>query len=608
MTLPHDLQALVRDLLDIRVWTAFDIDDEGRVLAGTDDLGSLQLVEIAPDGTRTPLTDLPSRCSGRYVPGRRAVVVEHDNGGDEHMQLSLLDLAEPLGRPAAHDDLQPLVADPAHMHNLQDVTETSLVYSTNRRNDVDMDVVVRDLATGEERVVFDEGGYVAETVVSHDGRSTVVNRLSLQPNSMVVGVVGPDGSRPLTDEGELAYHEQVAWSADDDAVVMSSNHDRELTAVVRLTLDGDWQVLVEDPGHDLLCWASPDGTALVVGTLADGAVRLAVHEADGTKRCDVDLPAKGLADVRWAADGSRFLVSLNTPTDPGSLHRVDAATGTSTVVVDGRDAVPPALRDRLTTPTVHRVPTPDGERVPCFLYAAAPDGDPGLAGASVVHVHGGPEAAANRIFSPVLQALSLLGFAVLVPNVRGSTGYGKRWYSLDDVEKRLDSVADLAALHDWLPSQDLDAGRSALWGGSYGGYMVLAGVSMQPDRWAAGVDIVGMSSLVTFLENTSGYRRAFREREYGSLEHHRDLLEKASPISYLHQMVAPLFVIHGANDPRVPLSEAEQITAALEAKGVECELRVYHDEGHGLAKRVNRLDAYPAAMGFLARVLDSARR
>ena len=165
------LQDLVRELLDIRVWTAFDIDADGRVLAGTDDLGSLQLVEVAPDGTRTPLTDLPSRCSGRYLPGARAVVVEHDQGGDEHMQLSLLDLSTPLGRPATLDDLQPLVADPAHMHNLQDVTATSLVYSTNRRNDVDMDVVVRDLATGEERVAFDEGGYVVETVVSHDGLS-----------------------------------------------------------------------------------------------------------------------------------------------------------------------------------------------------------------------------------------------------------------------------------------------------------------------------------------------------------------------------------------------------------------------------------------------------
>jgi dipeptidyl aminopeptidase/acylaminoacyl peptidase len=273
------------------------------------------------------------------------------------------------------------------------------------------------------------------------------------------------------------------------------------------------------------------------------------------------------------------------------------------VVVDGREGIPAAVRDRLTTPTSHRVPTPDGEQVPCFVYAGSADGDPAVAGASVVHVHGGPEAAAQRIFSPVLQALSLLGFAVLVPNVRGSTGYGKRWYSLDDVEKRLDSVADLAALHAWLPTCGLDPARSALWGGSYGGYMVLAGVSMQPDRWAAGVDIVGMSSLVTFLENTSGYRRAFREREYGSLEHHHDVLVAASPITYLGDIVAPLFVIHGANDPRVPLSEAQQIAAALGSRGIACELRVYDDEGHGLAKRVNRLDAYPAAMEFLLRAL-----
>jgi dipeptidyl aminopeptidase/acylaminoacyl peptidase len=134
--------------------------------------------------------------------------------------------------------------------------------------------------------------------------------------------------------------------------------------------------------------------------------------------------------------------------------------------------------------------------------------------------------------------------------------------------------------------------------------MVLAGVSMQPELWAAGVDIVGMSSLVTFLENTSDYRRAIREREYGSLADDRGFLVRASPITYLDDIVAPLFVIHGANDPRVPLSEAEQIKAALDGKGVPCELRVYHDEGHGLAKRVNRLDAYPVALEFLEQQLQ----
>ena len=192
---------------------------------------------------------------------------------------------------------------------------------------------------------------------------------------------------------------------------------------------------------------------------------------------------------------------------------------------------------------------------------------------------------------------------MLVPNVRGSDGYGKRWVSLDDVRLRLDSVADLAALHAHLPKLGLDQDRAALYGGSYGGYMVLAGVAFQPELWAAGVDIVGMSSLVTFLENTSAYRRAVREREYGWLERDRDFLEQASPLSRIDDIRAPLFVIHGANDPRVPLSEAEQLVAALTANAVECELLVYRNEGHGLARRENKLDAYPKALEFLAKHL-----
>ncbi len=611
---PAGVTELVRQLLDVRLWVALDVDEQGRVLAGTDDLGSLQLVEIEPDGTRTALTDLASRCTGKYLPGRR-VVVQHDSGGDELMQLSVLDLARtgpPVTRPARLEDLTPLVADPAHMHVLHDVTGWSLVYSTNRRNDVDMDVVVRDLGSGAERVVYDGGGYVVETVVSHDTGSVAVTLLTLRPNSTGVTVVGPaakgqggaQAGVPVTDPDELALHECVAWSGDDTALVMASNHDRELTAVVRVPLDGGpWTSLVADEAHDLSCWVAPDGSSIVVGTHDDGIARLSVHAADGRHRVDVDLGANGVPDVVWSTDSARFVVTLTGPTDPGSLHLVDAATGAATRLVDGRHGIPEQVRERLVTPTTHRVPTPDGEQVPCFVYAPGPDADPALAGASVLHLHGGPEGAATRLFSPVIQSLAAVGLTVLVPNVRGSVGYGKRWYSLDDVEKRLDSVADLAALHAWLPSRGLDPGRSALWGGSYGGYLVLAGVSMQPRLWAAGVDIVGISSLVTFLENTSGYRRAFREREYGSLEHDRAFLERASPITYLHDMQAPLFVIHGANDPRVPLSEAEQITAALRAKGVECELRVYPDEGHGLAKRANRMDAYPAALDFLHRHL-----
>jgi dipeptidyl aminopeptidase/acylaminoacyl peptidase len=249
----------------------------------------------------------------------------------------------------------------------------------------------------------------------------------------------------------------------------------------------------------------------------------------------------------------------------------------------------------------------DGESVPVFVFRPrpGPDGFGGDAGRPpvVVFVHGGPEAQATQLFNPVIQGLVLAGFGVVVPNVRGSTGYGKRYASLDDTTKRLDSVADLAAVHGFLDQAGFDAGRAALWGGSYGGYMVLAGVAFLPDLWAAGVDIVGISDLVTFLQNTSEYRRAHREREYGSLQEDRAFLEAASPMRRVDEIRAPLFVIHGRNDPRVPVSEAEQLVAHLRERGIRCELRIYEDEGHGLARLANRLDAYPAAVTFLHDVL-----
>ncbi|WP_211240022.1 S9 family peptidase [Promicromonospora kroppenstedtii] len=599
---------IISSLLDLTAWTVFDVDPEGRILAGNDESGSMQLVEIAPDGSRTQLTGLPSRCSGRYVPGTRTVVVQHDNGGDEQMQLSLLEIT-PGAAPATTGDLTPLVHDPAYKHDLADVSAGSVVFLTNRRDGVDFDVVVHDLATGTQTTLYDGGGYLVDAVASHDRRNVAITVLSSRPRStqiLVAGAADAAVTGTVTAADEHAHHTHVSWTAGDDALVMASDHEREHAAVVRVRTGADgaegttWETLVEAADHDLEVVLSPDGSAMVVGHHQDGVATLAVHEHDGTHRCDVTLPDTGVPTVVWAPDSSRFAVHLTASGDPGSIHLVDGTTGTATTLVDGRAQIPDGLP--IALPTVHRVPTPDGEQIPCFVYRPATTDTP-VAGASVVLVHGGPEGEATRLFSPVIQALAGAGFTVLVPNVRGSAGYGKRWVSLDDVDKRLDSVADLAALRAWLPELSLDPARSALWGGSYGGYMVLAGTTMQPDLWAAGVDIVGMSSLVTFLENTSEYRRAAREREYGSLEHHRDLLVAASPITHLDQLRAPLFVIHGANDPRVPLSEAEQIAAALADRGIRHELRVYHDEGHGLAKRANRKDAYPAAIEFLTEIL-----
>jgi len=207
-------------------------------------------------------------------------------------------------------------------------------------------------------------------------------------------------------------------------------------------------------------------------------------------------------------------------------------------------------------------------------------------------------------YVPLAQHLVSRGYAVAVPNVRGSTGYGKRYEHLDDIALRLDSVRDLAALHHWLAERrEIDGSRAVLYGRSYGGYMVLAGLAFQPQLWAAGIESVGISNLVAFLENTSPYRRAVREREYGSLERDRDFLVEASPITHVDAMRAPLFIQHGANDPRVPLAESEEIARVLREKGIRCELVVYPDEGHSIAKLSNRIDSFTRAVAFLDEVL-----
>jgi dipeptidyl aminopeptidase/acylaminoacyl peptidase len=254
-------------------------------------------------------------------------------------------------------------------------------------------------------------------------------------------------------------------------------------------------------------------------------------------------------------------------------------------------------------PTFDTTDDSNPRQIPAWFFQ--PRSHAGAPVPAILLVHGGPEGQTRPYFHPLIQYFLQRGYAVFAPNVRGSTGYGKAYSHLDDVEKRMDSVADLAHAARWLQEQPgVDGDRLVVYGGSYGGFMVLSALCTYPDLWAAGVDIVGISSFTTFLENTSDYRRAHREAEYGSLDTDREFLESISPINHVDEITAPLIVIHGANDPRVPLSEAEQLVAALTARNVAVEFIVFDDEGHGIAKLKNKLVAYPAIADFLDRVLQ----
>jgi dipeptidyl aminopeptidase/acylaminoacyl peptidase len=243
---------------------------------------------------------------------------------------------------------------------------------------------------------------------------------------------------------------------------------------------------------------------------------------------------------------------------------------------------------RLVEPTLIEFKSFDGMKIPAFYYRPAGPGPFPV----VINIHGGPEAQARPYFSGFVQFLvSEAGIAVLDPNVRGSDGYGKTYLTLDNGARREDSVKDIGALLDWVAGQkDLDAKRVAVVGGSYGGYMVLASLVHFGDRLRAGVDVVGISSFITFLENTAEYRRDLRRVEYGDERdpEMRKKLEAISPLNHVDKIRSALFVAQGANDPRVPAGEAKQIVEAVRKAGKDVWFMLARDEGHGFQKKGNR--------------------
>jgi len=254
--------------------------------------------------------------------------------------------------------------------------------------------------------------------------------------------------------------------------------------------------------------------------------------------------------------------------------------------------------------SLHNFLSFDSLPIPYFRYIPK-ESRPEKGWPALLLIHGGPEAQMLPDFYPMLQYYLSVGFAVITPNIRGSTGYGRSYMDADNVEKRLDSILDIKqlALHVRQNEKEIDGDRLVIYGGSYGGFAVLSAMTEHPELWKAGVDIVGISNFVTFLENTAPWRRELREAEYGSLEHDRELLESISPNNKIDRISAPLFIIQGDNDQRVPLSESIQIYESLKEKGLEVELMRFADEGHGLAKLENRIKAYTRVVEWLKEIV-----
>ncbi|MDP9365930.1 MAG: S9 family peptidase [Chloroflexota bacterium] len=546
-------------------------------------------------GAPRPLTDLPDRVGALLaVPGGARLVFGMDRGGDERQQIWTV--APDGGEPRA------LTADPATIHAFGAVSPDGrrFAFASNARDQRFFDVLVLEIDGGDPVPLLAADELLTPLAFSPDGASLLVRRQNTNLDADLFLVPLDGGERVLLTphDGEAAFA-GAAFDPTGGAVYALSNQDSDFVALVRIDLADRSHAVLAAPDWDVEALAvAPDGAHFAYAINEDGASRLILHDiASGAERPVTGLPPGVIEGPTWSPDGQRLAFGWSGPRHPSDVWvcDVDGAARQATFSdLAGLDQA------GLGEPDITRYPTFDGREIPALWFRPAGDGPWPV----VVDVHGGPESQRRLAWAPITQFLLARGYAVLAPNVRGSTGYGKTYCHLDDVDRRMDAVADLAAASDWLRARpDVATARIAVMGQSYGGFMTLAALTTYPERWAAGVDVVGIANWQTFFEQTGPWRRTTRAAEYGDPERDADLLRDLSPLHRADRIAVPLLVIHGRNDPRVPLGEAEQIVAALRSRGREAELLVFDDEGHGLVKRPNRIAGYGTVARFLDRIL-----
>jgi dipeptidyl aminopeptidase/acylaminoacyl peptidase len=339
----------------------------------------------------------------------------------------------------------------------------------------------------------------------------------------------------------------------------------------------------------------------------DGMLRLRVLDTQSGRELETpELPFGMAMWFHFSPDGSRLGMVINGPQLVGDVYALDLAGGELVRWTHGETGGLKA--EDFPVPELIRYETFDEvdgrpRTIPAFYYRPKGEGPFPV----LIQIHGGPEGQAHPRFSPAIAHYTGdLGIAVMVPNVRGSSGYGKTYLLLDNGFKREDSVRDIGSLLDWIAARpELDADRVAVTGGSYGGYMVLACMAHYNDRLRAGVELVGISNFVTFLENTQDYRRDLRRVEYGDERdpQMREFLTRISPTTNAARITKPLLVGQGLNDPRVPATESEQMVEIIRRGGGTVAYVLARDEGHGFRKKANRDYFQAAATLFLEQYL-----
>ncbi len=597
--LPAELVARLNQFNSTRWARVFGWQDDA-LLVGTRFGQVTQVHRVdSPMAAREQLTFFAEPVLGAYPSpdsDSRDFLYLRDVGGAEFYQVFRFDAS--TGRSA-------MVSDGRSRHSsvVWNRDGSGFAYSLAAPEGDRFAVAVVDIQ-GDRRVVFERpSGSFSPLDFSPDGERLLVlqyqsiNVAELLEVSLVTGAV-----RVLVSLDEQTSVRNAQYDATGSAVLLTSDREGEFVSLYRLSLaEGEWSSLSASEPWDVEGFVQA-GDVLVLSYNEAGLSSLRARNlVTGATLALPKLPVGVLRSMVARPDGGAVALSVSSATNPEDVFVLELAdlalTRWTRSEAGGLDT------SEFVAPSLVQTESFDGRNISAFLYQPEGPGPHPVA----FSIHGGPESQYRPSFSPTVQYLvNELGIAVLAPNVRGSRGYGKSFLKLDNGFLREDSVKDIGALLDWIDrNPELDSERVAVTGGSYGGYMVLAAMVRYSDRLKAGVERVGISNFVTFLENTQPYRQDLRRVEYGDERdpEMRAFLEKISPLNRADEIAAPLLITQGYNDPRVPYTEAEQIFERLTTVGLPVWFVMAMDEGHSFRKKRNRDYATAATMLFLERYL-----
>jgi dipeptidyl aminopeptidase/acylaminoacyl peptidase len=564
-----------------------------------------------PGGARTQVTflDEPTAGVSRQPQGSK-LIFTMDSGGSEFSQIFLLDTSSP--------DEALMLTDGESRNGVVvwDRGGESIAYQSTRRNGASNDIWMMRIDNPETaKMVLEspDGTWWGASDFSPDNRNLLIRNYVGNADSRIHLLNLENGNMRLVagDPENPGSNDPIAFDREGNGFYYITDVAGEFQQLAWKSLeDGAAPVFVtaDIPWHIEGAAVSEDRTRAAFTVNQSGFSRLYLMDMASRRYRSVDsIPTGLVGGMEFSPDGTKLGMTLNTSQTPSDSFVLDLGEGPleygeltrwTYSEVGGLDT------GSFVQPELISYPTFDSdsggpESIPAWIYRPEGDGPHPV----IIAIHGGPESQARPLFSSTYQMwLQKLGAVVIRPNVRGSDGYGKHYMSLDNGFKREDSVRDIGALLDWIETQpDLDKNRVAVFGGSYGGYMVLASSVHYSDRLKAAVDIVGISNFVTFLENTQDYRRDLRRAEYGDERDPamRKHLEAISPLNHVARISIPMFVVQGQNDPRVPVTEAEQVVAALRAQGLPVWYMNALNEGHGYRKKENRDVYQQATMMFL---------